>query len=252
MANAPHAPAAALHARGAGTAIGCHIILLDGVPVLPPSEIPSLVDPQHTHSFRLTLGGFVSDLLRGRIRDADIEAEAVAQITLIRQMGIAPTHIDTHKHAHIFPRVLRPLLRAALRCGIRAIRNPFEQQWSTATTPTATALRRLQIKLLNTQRTYFLAEVRRSGLATTDGALGILATGTLDAPTIQRLLKTMPDGTWELVCHPGYVDAQLTNVRTRLLNSRETERHALLETIPNAAQTDPDLSPIHFGNLTGG
>ena len=55
----------------------------------------------------------------------------------------------------------------------------------------------------------------------------------------------MPDGTWELVCHPGYNDATLQQERTRLLASREVERTALLETIPNA-----DVERIHFGQLS--
>ena len=35
------------------------------------------------------------------------------------------SHLDTHKHTHIFPKVLRPLLRAAAECEVRAVRDPF-------------------------------------------------------------------------------------------------------------------------------
>jgi hypothetical protein len=37
----------------------------------------------------------------------------------------------------------------------------------------------------------------------------------------------MPPGTWELVTHPGYNDADLAEVTTRLRGSRETELEAL-------------------------
>jgi predicted glycoside hydrolase/deacetylase ChbG (UPF0249 family) len=73
-----------------------------------------------------------------------------------------------------------------------------------------------------------MKRVHTAGFATTDGLLGVVATGTLDAATLSSLLRAMPEGTWELVTHPGYCDEELARVRTRLLESRETEREALL------------------------
>ena len=226
--------------------IGCHIVLVDGSPVLSTSLIPSLAGPAVTCStnFRPKLGSFVADLLRGRISGSEIEAEATAQIQKAQKAGVQVTHLDTHKHTHMFPRVLRPLLRAALRCGVRAIRNPFEPDWSLNATANAGHVRKMQVRLLRSQSTAFQKEVSRAGLLTTDGAIGVLATGTLDALTINDLLDAMPDGTWELVCHPGYNDSALQQQRTRLLQSREVERTALLETIPNA-----NVNLIHFEQL---
>jgi hopanoid biosynthesis associated protein HpnK len=227
--------------------VGCHVVLVDGTPALPADKIPSLIDPSAPNhaQFRPNLSGFLTDLLRGRISDSDIEAEATAQIQRLKAAGIAVTHVDTHKHTHMFPRVLRPLLRAALACGVAAIRNPFEPNWSLNATANAGHVRKMQVRLLRSQSTTFTQEVTRAGLHTTDGAIGVLATGTLDAQTIRNLLGAMPDGTWELVCHPGYNDAALQQERTRLLASREIERTALLETIPNA-----DVERIHFGQLS--
>ena len=233
--------------------VGCHVVLVDGTPILPADKIPSLIDPIDLSApvapkaarFRPKLTSFVADLLRGRIKDSEIEAAAIAQIRKLKEAGIAVTHLDTHKHTHMFPRVLRPLLRAALACGVKAIRNPFEPDWSLKVTANAGHVRKMQVRLLRSQRATFMQEVARAGLATTDGALGVLATGTLDAQTIRNLLAAMPDGTWELVCHPGYNDAALQQERTRLLASREVERTALLETIPSA-----DLDHIHFGQLS--
>jgi predicted glycoside hydrolase/deacetylase ChbG (UPF0249 family) len=224
--------------------VGCHVILVDGIPALPPSEIPSLIDSQNGTRFRQKLSTFVADLLRGRISDAEIEAEATAQVKKLREAGVSVTHLDTHKHTHTFPRVLRPLLRAALGCGVKSIRNPFEPNWSLNATANAGHVRKMQVRLLRSQSTAFMEEVSRAGLLTTDGAIGVLATGTLDVQTIRNLLAAMPDGTWELVCHPGYNDAALQQQNTRLLASRDIERVALFETIPN---TNVDL--IHFGQL---
>ncbi len=221
--------------------VGCHIVLVDGTPLLPPSQVPSLVDGAE---FRPKLGAFVTDLLLGRIAEADIEAEAVAQIRKLQQAGVPVTHLDTHKHTHTFPRVLLPLLRAAQQCGVKAIRNPFEPDWALNATANAGHVRKMQVRLLRSQSRAFAQQVNRAGLVTTDGAIGVLATGTLDTLTVQNLLAALPEGTWELVCHPGYNDADLKKQRTRLLESREVERTALLETVPGA-----DVELVHFGQL---
>jgi chitin disaccharide deacetylase len=227
--------------------VGCHVVLVDGTPALSHAKVGGLAAAPG--QFRPTLGAFVLDLMRGRIPEEEIEAEAVAQIRRIQATGVRVTHLDTHKHTHMFVRVLRPLLRAARTCGIMAIRNPFEPDWALAATHGAPSSRRLQVKLLRARRRAFLRLVSESGLATTDGAVGVLATGTLDEKTLQRLLTAMPDGTWELVCHPGYTDAMLDGVRTRLRESRAIEHAALLGTIPPYVREHPEMSLIHFGQL---
>jgi len=236
----------AVHAAFAQTTldVGCHVVLVDGTPVLPHTQIPSVASAD---GFRRTLGEFVKELMLGRIRESEIEAEAVAQIARIQSSGLSVSHVDTHKHTHMFGRVLRPLLRAAVMRGVGAIRNPFEPGWSIKATGAAGLARRLQVNVLRTQQRGFRKAVREAGIATTDGAIGVLATGSLDASTLQQLLAAMPDGTWELVCHPGYQDAALENVKTRLRESREVERTALLETFGAGSVSNAEL--INFQML---
>jgi len=207
--------------------VGCHVVLVDGEPVLPARELPTLVY-QRTGRFRPTLGGFLQRVLTGRIASSEIEAEAGAQIALLQSKGVKLTHIDTHKHTHMFSAVLRPLLRTARAAGIGAVRNPFEPVWSLRVTPGSPWLRRAEVHLLRRLEPAFRRIVAEEGFATTDGAIGVLATGTLDAVTVTLLLAKLPAGTWELVTHPGYNDADLACAHTRLLESRESEREALL------------------------
>ena len=217
-------------------AVGCHVVLLDGRPVLSPSQIiPNLASPR-TGCFRPSLSKFLLWLYgptgrRSSLEDRSsaIEAETAAQIALLHARGLRLTHIDTHKHVHMFPAVLRPVLRAARRAGIRAVRNPFEPAWSRRATPHASLLRRIPVTLLHRLEPSFLRIVAEEGFKTTDGCLGILATGNLDAPTVRSLSQSLPSGTWELVTHPGYNDEDLAQVRTRLRASRDTERLALQE-----------------------
>ena len=223
--------------------VGCHVVLVDGEPVLSPQQIPSLADTS-TGRFHPTLGAFLQRLLTGRIRFAEIEAEAAAQIELLQSNGVVLTHIDTHKHTHMFPAVLRPVLRAAKAAGIRAVRNPFEPKWSLRATPGAPWLRRAEVSLLRSLDPTFRRIVAEEGFTTTGGALGVLATGTLDAAAVASLLAALPEGTFELVSHPGYNDADLAQAHTRLLASRETEREAL-----HALERFPAIKLISFAAL---
>jgi hopanoid biosynthesis associated protein HpnK len=223
--------------------VGCHVVLVDGEPVLPARELPTLVDPR-TGRFLPALGPFLQRLFTGRICSSEIEAEAAAQIALLQSKGVALTHIDTHKHAHMFPGVLRPALLAANAAGIRAVRNPFEPAWSLRATPGAPWLRRTEVNLLRLLQGTFRRIVAEEGFATTDGAIGVLATGTLDARTVASLLRNMAGGTWELVSHPGYNDAELAQAHTRLKASRETEREAL-----RTMKQFPNLNLISFADL---
>jgi predicted glycoside hydrolase/deacetylase ChbG (UPF0249 family) len=245
--------AVALAAQEATLGVGCHIVLVDGSPVADPASITGLLaSPRPTEAaakFRLTLGEFVRDLALGRIRSAEIEREATAQIRRLQRAGIAVTHIDTHKHTHIFPTVLDPVLRAAAACGIRAIRNPFEPAWCERATPGASVTRRLQVRALSGFRGNFLRRVRERGLATTDGCLGVLATGTLNDATLQSILHSMREGTWELVCHPAYVDDELRGTRTRLKESRAVELLALRSLPDIPMQLDGGVALAHFGQL---
>ena len=206
--------------------VGCHVVLVDGEPAMPAQDLPTLADPR-TGRLHPTLGAFLTRLFTGRIRSAEIEAETAAQIASLQSRGLRLTHIDTHKHTHMFPVVLRPLLRAAKVAGIRAIRNPFEPAWSLRATPGAPWIRRTEVSLLRLFEPAFRRIVAEGGFSTTNGAIGVLATGTLNASTVNALLRNLPPGTWELVSHPGYNDADLARAHTRLLASRETEREAL-------------------------
>jgi predicted glycoside hydrolase/deacetylase ChbG (UPF0249 family) len=190
------------------------------------------------------------DLFGGRIASREIEREAVAQIQQLQSSGITVTHLDTHKHTHMFPRVLGPLIRAARACNVPAIRNPFEPDWSLRLTEKAPPTRRLQVRTLRLFREQFLRAVRAARLRTTDGTLGVLATGIFDAAYVLRLLRNMPPGTWELVCHPGYVDGALRRAGTRLVNTRDTERLALLEALEKPPAGLPPIDLMHYGEFT--
>ncbi len=100
------------------------------------------------------------------------------------------------------------------------------------------------MKLLRRLEPVFRRIVGEEGFRTTDGAVGVLATGTLDTRTVGSLLSALPDGAYELVSHPGYNDADLARAHTRLLASRERELRALI-----SLQDRPSVNLISFAAL---
>jgi predicted glycoside hydrolase/deacetylase ChbG (UPF0249 family) len=155
----------------------------------------------------------------------------VAQVQRIQASGLQVTHLDTHKHIHIFPQILRALVKAARICGVPAIRNPFVPLRSLRPRQFSRRpklwKRYGQVRMLRSFAAQFQDKMKRTGLATPDGVLGVIETGSFDRSLLRHALANLPEGTWELVCHPGYDDADLHASHTRLLGSRDHERQLL-------------------------
>ena len=230
-------------AHGRSLGVGCHIVLVDGEPAMPPDSIPSLID-RRTGRFPVSIATFVRRLLTGKIRAEEVEVEVRAQIRSLQKNGITLTHIDTHKHTHMFPQVLRPGLHAAKACGIRAVRNPFEPRWALRATIDAPWLRFAEVSALRWLAPVCRRIIAEEGFTTTDGTIAVAGTGVLDAATLRSLLRAMPEGTWELVTHPGYNDSDLARVKTRLRESREIERQALV-----ALREFPGVDLLSFAGI---
>jgi predicted glycoside hydrolase/deacetylase ChbG (UPF0249 family) len=251
MANGPaFDDAVAIALANPSLGVGCHIVLTDGTPVSPPKTIPTLLG-EDGKNFRPNANHFFLAVLRGKVSAAEIECEALAQLNKLQARGIAVTHIDTHKHTHVLPQVARPLLAAAETAGVRAIRNPFEERWSLALGKSS-SLTRLKLRLLRRLRPRFFAlpQIRDGRIRTTEGTLGIAATGSLDAATLRAALHALPDGLWELVCHPGYNDRDLEAVTTRLRATRDMERQALLATFGRGSANPFPTHLIHYQDLS--
>jgi len=237
MANGPaFAEAVRLAKTASQLSVGCHVVLIDGEPVLSAGQLPSLTTKTAAPRFRDGLKTFAARAIARRMAADEIAAEATAQIRKIQAAGIVVSHIDTHKHTHLFPSILRPLLCAALECSVRALRNPFGPrlplQSSRLLARPGLWTRFAEVRVLRGFAGRFREAVDRAGFATPDGTLGIEVTGALDESLFQAISQSIPEGTWEFVCHPGYNDADLRAAKTRLRESRETELRVL--TLPAA------------------
>jgi hopanoid biosynthesis associated protein HpnK len=250
MANArAFSEAAAMTKAQPSLRTGCHVVLIDGDPV--SANLPTLTNG--SSRFRDSLKEFALAAVRRQISADEIQQETEAQIRKIQSLGITLTHVDSHKHTHMFPHVLRPVLRAARACGIGAVRNPFEP-FRARTHGALLATPGLWLRSAGvTAFQMFAAEFRRAlkeeGVRSTDGTVGIAATGMLDQKMLFRTLTALPDGTWELVCHPGYSDADLKAAGTRLTASREIELAALTSLETKQALARQKIELISYAEL---
>jgi len=232
--------------------VGCHVGLVDGQPVSKPDEIPSLVDadgrlPRSTSQLIWRLGS--------RIRVRDLEREIGAQIQRASAAGITLTHLDTHKHTHVYPAILKLLVGVAADFGIRRIRRPFELIAPTVAGPAARSRRSVHMKqwvvslgVLSTVPLFDLV-VNKTGILTPNRFYGIALTGIMDVAALMDLLAKTAVGTTEIMCHPGIHDGELDQARTRLKESREVELEALVDPSIRRAVGELGLELIDYREL---
>ena len=214
--------------------VGVHLNLSDGPPTAPAEEVRGLLNE----------GGDLEEgpeslLLRIASRGLaleEVEREWDAQIQKVRDAGIRPTHLDGHKHVQMLPGLFEIALRLAKKHAIHAIRVAHEESTlrsvlaSAGGQKTAVVFKQgVQARGLKLLAPDARAMADHAGVRTADYFCGIAQTGALTREGIEKLLENLPDGTTELMCHPGYLDDELRKTGTRLQESRQTELEILTD-----------------------
>lgn len=218
-----------------GLGIGVHLNLSDGPPVAKSESVASLLNDEGEFA-----GGPESLLLRRARRGlalAEVEIEWDAQIRKVRDAGILPTHLDGHKHVHMLPGLFEIALKLAKRHGIAAIRVSLESSSLRAALASGAKQHAgvimkqgVQARGLKLLARDAREQAERAGISTADYFCGIAQTGELTREGVEQFLKNLPDGTTELICHPGYADDALQKSATRLQHSRQTELQIFTDT----------------------
>jgi hopanoid biosynthesis associated protein HpnK len=198
--------------------IGCHLNLVEGTPVSPPQQIPHLVRGNGKFYNLVELGMRVAT---GRVPMSEVELEFAAQIEKIMAAGIRPSHLDTHQHTHLHPKVAAVMARVGQRYGIEWARRLCEN----CTPPLREgAWRRRAVAAASF---LFVSSLQRRmqqhGLRTPDAFTGFVLTGRLSTAALRATLSALPEGVTELMCHPGYCDRDLEAAPTVLKPKREIE-----------------------------
>jgi predicted glycoside hydrolase/deacetylase ChbG (UPF0249 family) len=218
-----------------GLGVGVHLNLSDGEPVAGRELVATLLNERGELEGRPE--SLLLRLARRSILLEEVEREWDAQIQKVRDSGIEPTHLDGHRHVQMLPGLFEIALRLAKRHGIRAVRVSHEES-SLRAALSAGAKQRgtvvmkqgVQARGLKLLAPDAREQADRAGIATADYFCGIAQTGELTREGVLRLMEILPEGTTELMCHPGYVDRELENSATRLQASRQAEVEILTDT----------------------
>jgi predicted glycoside hydrolase/deacetylase ChbG (UPF0249 family) len=103
--------------------------------------------------------------------------------------------------------------------------------------------------VLNRLASEFRSAVKEAGMVTPDGSLGVVITGVMDDRLLKAIIDRIPDGTWELVCHPGYNDEDLGKIDTRLRASRVKELELLKSPAIREELAKHDVQLISYRDL---
>ncbi len=205
--------------------VGCHLVLV-GEPPFPP-----------------TVAKLIQAVALKRVRIYD---ELAVQVRRILDAGIKPTHLDTHKHTHLLPPVLDAVSRLSQDFGIPWVRRPFDFPlqpggigWKKRAVSSAFGLVRKHSERV----------LRSHGCRFTDHFAGFQLTGHYDAATLVELIRALPDGSTEFMCHPGHCGDELLAARTRLKQSRQQELRALIAPEVRAALIEGKVRLAGFSQL---
>jgi hopanoid biosynthesis associated protein HpnK len=246
--------AVALSRQAPRLGIGVHLNLTEGKPVAPGSGIPSLINGQGF--FARTPGSLWRAILLGRVSTAEVEKELRAQIEKVLAAGIVPTHLDSHKHVHALPVLGKMSIRLAREYGIPALRCVAERRpglsrllgrYPRAVT---TVFRQLfNSFVLAVISRGWRRQLRPAGVACASHFYGLTPTGFLDEEILSQILRHLPDGTSELMCHPGIVDNALRQTPTRLREQREIEYQALTRPAIKLLAQDLGIELVSYRDL---
>jgi chitin disaccharide deacetylase len=183
--------------------VGLHLTLVEERAVLGREMLPTLVD--ETGRFPRTSGEFFRRVFRKRINWDEVEREIAAQIARFQKTGLRLSHLNSHQHLHMFPPIFQMVRRLTRGIDNVWIRNPAGP-WRK--TPGVRLGRWIQQLGLNLTR---LSARRLHGLflpQMPDGMYGFEVSGRLTRSALEQILRKIPDGLYELICHPGEDDAE--------------------------------------------
>ncbi len=173
--------------------VGLHVTLVDGRPVLPPEQIPDLVEADGYFTDRLVSLGVRIFFDRGTRRQ--LAAELRAQFECYRATGLALGHVDAHHHYHLHPTVFDMLVALAKEFGAPAIRVPWE--------PPASPFGVLQSLFHRRRVRRMRRKLAEAGLLANDRVFGIEGSGGMDQARLASILATLPEGLSEIYGHPA-------------------------------------------------
>ena len=243
IANMQDSLNAARRIKERGFSAGLHINLSEGSALTPERDVHSLLDIRGYFLGRTKLWELLD---AGEIESEHIEREIRAQIEWFFDNAGTPTHVDSHHHIHIHPQIV-PLLGAILsRYGISVIRVPMEstERLGWEISPERLAF----IKLINEYALRAKPIFENADLRSTDYFRGMALVGEANARRLRNLLTSLPEGTTELMVHPGQRAPEGADPFSSD-PQRETEREMLMDEDMPAYLASQKIERISYADL---
>jgi chitin disaccharide deacetylase len=246
MANMPSASEAVQIAKQLlSLGVGVHLNLIEGKPVSKADEVSSLLG--RDGQFRFSAAGLAIASLRSKAVRRAITIEITSQIQWLCDNGINPTHLDSHRHFHIFPSILPIVTALAERFGLSAVRWPYEPA-ALCRGPWPSVSAKSKRRALIVRNMARAASQKRYNLFKNDFLFGIAHTGKINAEFWSHLAKSPFDATIELMTHPGFTDG-LEPLKTRLIEQRKVELDALCSQDIKEMVSAAKIELTHYGKL---
>ena len=247
MANMPgfdHAVGLAKDNPGLG--VGIHLNIVRGKPLSPPDAVSTLITPEGLFPADMPL--LLRRIGKKSVRPEEIELEFRAQIEKTLAAGVRISHLDSEKHAHTIPLVFGTALKLAAEYNIRRIRFINEVCLSL---PLAQSLKSW---LISYWCSSMKKKIRKSGIMITDRFYGLCKSGRMNAARLKIILKSLGEGTAEIMVHPGFVTPEMADLEPMIgsyyINKfREAELKALLDDGLMEIVRARDIRLINFHEL---
>jgi hopanoid biosynthesis associated protein HpnK len=207
-----------------GLSVGIHLTLSNVKSTLSANQVPLLVNKNGY--FPKTPVTLIQRFIMFPVSLQQVKAELSNQCYKMISAGINPSHIDTHKHFHLYMPLFEIVVQIALEFNIRAIRIPYDSINIKMTKPKRRFSKFIlqTIKVLQKRMKKIL---KNNNIKFTDHFFGFQYTGHLNEEVLINLIRSLPKGTTELMCHPGFYTKELKTSQTRLKESRKAEFDAL-------------------------
>ncbi len=249
MANMPaFNDAVRLAAHHPSLGVGLHFNITEGRPIADASHVRSLLDERG--EFLGASTALAKRAILGRLRIEEVVVELRAQIEKALSAGIRLTHVDSHKHSHALPAICEAIAGTIDEYGINAMRLPRESWRFDLNAGSFKSIgQSLGALALSQLCRAGEAKLRRADVKTTQAFFGITRTGFWNKQWLMDLIGRLPDCMSELMCHPGYDDDELGDVKTRLRQSRANELRLLTDPDVVAKLKEQGVGLINFSDL---
>lgn len=247
MPSAPaYEEAVTLAKENPGLGIGIHLTLVGSVAsVLPVNKVGSILDDNGV--FLPDYGAFAKRYYTGGVKNGELEAELRAQIERALASGLNITHIDSHQHLHVLPVLNRLVLKLSCEYNIKRMRIPCEPYFFKGGFEAGLG------RMIGKCGLSFCASLasmgaKNEGISYPDCFFGMLAGGNLNEKLIGNILRNLPDGTSEIMTHPGLNKSELDRHFTWNYHW-EDELQAFLSEKNKALLNQEQIALINFGGL---